>query len=193
MNKDKAIVVYGASSNRIRPEYKEAAYELGRELARCGATLVSGGGRAGIMAASIEGAVSEGGRTIGVLPEFMVARDWQHPQLSEMISTPDMHSRKRTMSELTCGAIACAGGCGTFEELMEIITWRQLGLYKGSVVILNTLNYYDPLLEMLERGIAEGFIGESNRSIWRVASTPAEAVAMAFEPVESTDYSRKID
>lgn len=179
--KEKAIVVYGASSDKINPRYKEAAHRLGQLIAEQGATLISGGGKAGIMKASIEGATEKGGKTIGVLPRFMVERDWQHPMLTEMIETETMHKRKETMASLSTAAIACPGGCGTFDELMEIITWRQLGLFNGRVVILNTDNYYAPLLEMLQRTIDEGFMRGDHTELWQVASTPEEAISMALK------------
>lgn len=187
-----AITVYGASSEQINPAYKEAARQLGREIARAGLALVSGGGKAGLMKAAIEGATAEGGLTIGVLPQFMVDNDWQHPALTQMIVTPDMHSRKETMARRSIAAIACPGGCGTFEELTEIITWRQLNLYRGQVVILNTLGYYDPLLELLDRAIDQGFMREDHRRLYFVASTPAEAVEMALRPVDPALFTQKI-
>lgn len=188
----KSIVVYGASSEQINPVYKEAAFELGREIARRGLGLICGGGKAGLMKAAIDGAGSENGYTIGVLPQFMVDRQWQHPDLDEMIATPDMHSRKQTMARLSSAAIACPGGCGTFEELMEIITWRQLNLYRGQVVILNTLGYYDPLLEMLKRTVEQGFMRADHTALWSVASTPSEAVELALLPVDPALFSQKI-
>lgn len=192
MEKKEAIVVYGASSEHIADEYKNAARELGALIARAGKTLVSGGGKAGLMKAAIDGAMQHGGHTIGVLPEFMVRRQWQHHDLSEIIVTTDMHSRKRTMAELSIAAIACPGGCGTFEELMEIITWRQLNLYHGQVVILNTGGYYDPLIQMLRRTIDQGFMRGDHAALWHIASTPAEALDMALTPCGDTEFTQKI-
>ena len=193
MKEKKAIVVYGASSENINPQYKEAAHRLGKLIAEHGATLISGGGKAGIMKASIDGATEAGGETIGVLPSFMVARNWQHPSLTQMIETPSMHVRKETMASLSTGAIACPGGCGTFEELMEIITWRQLNLYKGNVVILNTDDYYAPLLEMLQRTIDQGFMRGDHTGLWQVASTPEEAIEMALREDNPSNFTQKID
>lgn len=189
---EKAIVVYGASSEQINPRYKEAAHRLGQLIAAGGAVLISGGGKAGIMKASIEGATEAGGVTIGVLPRFMVERDWQHPALSSMIVAESMHERKQTMAEMSTAAIACPGGCGTFDELMEIITWRQLNLYHGNVVILNTDGYYDPLLQMLQRTIDEGFMRGDHAGLWHVAATPEEAVALALAPGDGKSFTQKI-
>lgn len=187
-----AIVIYGASSENIKQIYKDAAYAAGRLIALSGHELVCGGGKAGLMRAAIDGAISEGGRTTGVLPEFMVANNWQHPGLSRMISTATMHERKHTMASMAMAAIALPGGCGTFEELLEIITWRQLNLFRGEVVILNTRGYYDPLIAMFDRAIAEGFMHDDHRRLYYVASTPEEAVNRALEPVDPRTFSQKI-
>lgn len=187
-----AIVIYGASSENIKQIYKDAACQTGRLIARSGRELVCGGGKAGLMRAAIDGAIAEGGRTTGVLPEFMLANNWQHPGLSRMISTPTMHERKQTMASMAMAVIAFPGGCGTFEELLEIITWRQLNLFRGQVVILNTGGYYDPLIEMFDRAIAEGFMHGDHRRLYYVASTPEEAVSRALEPVDPATFSQKI-
>ncbi|MBO4955942.1 MAG: TIGR00730 family Rossman fold protein [Muribaculaceae bacterium] len=187
-----AITVYGASSENIPRSFKDAAFEVGRLIALSEHPLVCGGGRAGLMRCAIEGAHSAGGVTIGVLPAFMVAKEWQHPALTQMIETPDMHTRKATMASLSQAAIACPGGVGTFEELLEIITWRQLGLYKGNVVILNVDGYYDPLIAMLREAVAAGCMRPECMNICRIARHADEAVEMALAPADTTDYSRKI-
>ena len=143
-----AVTVYGASSPNIDRDYLDAAREVGKLLAENGVELVCGGGRTGIMGSAIEGAIESGGTATGVLPGFMVERGWQHLRLSRMEVTPDMHARKEMMARMARGVIAMPGGVGTLEELLEIITWHQLGLYNGHVVILNINGYYDPLLEM---------------------------------------------
>lgn len=181
--KKKAICVYGASRSSIDECYKEAAFAVGRLVGECGRPLVSGGGRGGLMAAAIDGALSVGGEAIGVLPEFMVEKRWQHESLTTMITAPDMHTRKRTMASLSAAAIALPGGVGTLEELMEIITWRQLGLFEGNVVILNAYGFYDPLLEMLDKIIRLGFM-RGSKKLWSVATDPAQAVALALEGLE---------
>ncbi|MDE6802757.1 MAG: TIGR00730 family Rossman fold protein [Muribaculaceae bacterium] len=187
------ITIYGASSPDIDPRFIEAARRVGELIAGRGVTLVSGGGRTGLMAAAIEGASVSSGATVGILPQFMIDRRWGHPDLGTTISTPDMHTRKRKMASLSGAVIALPGGVGTLEELLEIITWRQLGLYQGNIVILNTLGYYDPLLQMLERSIEMHFMNPDHRSLWQVAATPDEAVALALdkEP-EHRSFTQKI-
>ena len=188
----RAIVVYGASSEDIKQEYKDAARETGKLIAEAGCALVCGGGRQGLMKAAIDGALDAGGEAIGVLPQFMIDNNWQHPGLTRMIATASMHERKHTMAMTAVAAIACPGGCGTFEELLEIITWRQLNLYRGQVVILNTDGYYDPMLQMFDRAIEQGFMHADHKRLFTVATTAAEAVAAALQPVDPRTFSQKI-
>jgi len=183
-----AITVYGASSNCISSRYTEAARSLGREIARTGRALVCGGGATGVMGAAIEGALEAGGSAIGVIPDFMVKRGWQNPRLTRVIVTDGMHSRKRTMAALASAVVACPGGIGTLDELAEIITWRELGLWTGNIVILNTDGYYDPLFDMLEKAGRENFLRSSGRmQLWSVASSPSEAVDLALRPVNRSE------
>lgn len=177
----RAVTVYGASSADIDPAYKEAARELGEGIARLGLMLVSGGGRKGLMGAATDGALSAGGVTAGILPAFMIRRGWNHPGLSHTLSVADMHTRKALMAALAGVVVAMPGGIGTFEEIFEIITWRQLGLWKGRAVFLNTLGYYDPLLEMLREAEAQHFFkrpGGSLYPLFEVAATPGEALSI---------------
>lgn len=176
----RAVTVYGASSAGIDDIYKSAARELGYLVAHSDRPLVSGGGREGLMGAAIEGASSAGGVTIGVLPDFMIAKGWQHHALTQMVAVDTMHRRKAMMAALASDVVAMPGGIGTFEELLEIITWRQLGLYRGNVIILNTAGYYDPLLDMLSRAGEQHFMRPCDRadSLFSVVATPAEAIAL---------------
>lgn len=170
-----SVAVYCASSDRVPQIYLDTARQMGAELAARGLGLVCGGGRAGLMGAAIEGAVGAGGRAVGVLPQFMIDRDWAHPALTETISTPSMHVRKQTMASLSCGAVALAGGIGTLDELAEIMTWNQLGLFTGPVVIVNTNGFYDPLLQMFGRMTEQGFMRGDTIPAF-VADTPGQAI-----------------
>ncbi len=175
MESPNGIAVYCASSSDVSPTYLATAREAGRLIALSGHTLVTGGGAMGLMAAAIEGATEAGGHTIGVLPEFMIERAWNHPRLSEMIATPSMHVRKHTMASLSVAVMALPGGVGTLDELCEMMTWHQLGLFKGPVIIVNTDGFYDPFIEMLTRMRALGFM-RGGVIPAHVAATPAEAM-----------------
>lgn len=174
------IAVYCASSTKIHPEYFEAARVVGSELARRGVNLVNGAGNMGLMAATSDACLEAGGTVTGIIPKFMVEQGWHHEGLTELILTENMHERKQAIANMSDGCIALPGGCGTLEELLEVITWKQLGIYLNPIIILNLRGYYDHLLQQLQRGIEEHFIGERHAGIWRVATTPEEAVELVL-------------
>lgn len=174
------IAVYCASSTKVHPDYFAAARAIGEGMARQGIGLINGAGNMGLMAASSDACLAAGGEVTGVIPSFMVEQDWHHKGLTQLIETHDMHERKQTIAQLSDGCIALPGGCGTLEELMEVITWKQLGIYLKPIVILNTRDYYAPLLQQLRRGIDEHFMGERHAEIWRVATTPEEAIELVL-------------
>ncbi len=191
MKQRDAICVYCASSSLIDQSYIDAAYELGCLIADSGNAMVCGAGRTGLMGAVIDGTLSRGGNAIGVIPQFMVDNGWHHPQLSQMEITPDMHTRKEIMARMSKAAIAMPGGCGTLEELLEIITWRQLGLYDGKIIILNINNYFNPLIQMLNKAIEDGFMKKDHSNIWLVANTPDEALELALVNTQNVSLSSK--
>lgn len=172
----KNITVFCASSAVVDKIYHDGAYRLGELLAENGIACVCGAGNAGLMKAVADGTLNKGGKVIGVIPRFMVENGWCHSQLSETIVTEDMHERKETMSRLADAVIALPGGCGTLEELLEIITWKQLGLYKGVIVILNINGYYNHLLAMLDHCISEKFMKQSHAHLWHVADSAENAL-----------------
>ena len=174
------IAVYCASSTKIHPDYFVDARAIGPGLAPRGIGLINDAGHLGLMGASSDACLAAGGEVTGVIPAFMIEQHWHHTGLTQLIETRDMHERKQTIADLSDGCIAMAGGCGTLEELMEVITWKQLGLYLKPIVILNTHGYYDPLLQQLQRGIDEHFLGERHAGIWRVARTPEEAIDLVL-------------
>lgn len=175
------ITVYGASSAKIPARYLDAAAELGRIVAQRGHSLVNGAGRTGLMGAATDACLAAGGKATGVIPQFMIDQGWHHEGMTRLVVTPDMHRRKETMAELSDACIALPGGVGTLEELLEIITWKQLGLYLKPIVVLNTGNYFSDLLRQLDRAADECFMRPQHKDIWRVAATPAEAVQLAEE------------
>ena len=184
------VCVFCASSANIDARYLEAARELGGLLASEGWRCVNGGGAVGLMGAVTDGTLDAGGEVTGVIPKFMVDNGWCYDRLEDVIITADMHQRKQMMSEMADAVIALPGGVGTFEELLETLTWRQLGLVKVPVIILNTLGYYDALLAMLQHAIDEGFMKESHARLWQVASTPEDAITLLGKS-ESLEFESK--
>ena len=178
MNKINSVCVYCASSTKIDALYVNAAHELGTLLGQAGIRVINGAGNRGLMAAISDAALAAGGEVTGVIPRFMVEQGWHHTGLTELIEVEDMHQRKETMARLSDAVIALPGGCGTLEELMEIITWKQLGLYLNPIVILNTNGYYDLLSAFFRQAIEEHFMGPRHLELWCMAHTPQEAVGL---------------
>ena len=152
------ITIYAASSPHVSPVYKQAAKDLGRIIAENGITCINGAGKSGLMAQVTDAVLENGGKVIGILPQFMADTFGGHPSLTERIVTPDMHTRKQLMAQRSDACIALPGGIGTLEELLEIITWKQLGLYSKPVVILNTQGFFNDLLQMLKKIEREHFM-----------------------------------
>ena len=177
------VCVYCASSRVCDPLYHDVARRLGGLLARSGCAIVYGGGGTGSMGALAEGALAEGGRIVGVIPQFMKELEWGHAGLSELHVVGDMRTRKHEMLARASAVVALAGGCGTFEELMEATTLKRLGLFLGPIVIVNTAGYYDPLIEQLERAIELRFMNGAHGQMWRVVAEPEQVLeAIATSP-----------
>jgi hypothetical protein len=170
------ICVFASSSSLLHEMYAAAAVELGSLLASEGFEIIYGGGGIGLMGRLADSALEAGGKVTGVIPGFMQDEGWGHNRVSEMIITDDMHNRKKTMFGLADAVVALPGGIGTLEELAEAITLKQLGLYNGPIVILNTLGFYDLLLKMLDKMVSENFLHTQHRDIWTVAATPHEVI-----------------
>ena len=181
MNQIHSVCVYSASSTKINPVYFKAAEELGSLLAEHHIRLINGAGSIGLMCAVADAVLKSGGEVTGVIPRFMVEQNWHHTGLTELIEVESMHERKQKMANLSDGIVALPGGCGTLEELLEIITWKQLGLYLNPIVILNVNGFFDPLLEMLGKAIDENFMRQQHGDIWKVAQTPEEALRLLYE------------
>lgn len=178
MSKVSSICVYCASSTKIDSDYVDEAKKLGALLAQKGIACVNGAGRMGLMGTISDAALQNDGEVIGVIPQFMVDNGWYHRSLTQLFITKDMHERKQKMAELADGCIALPGGTGTLEELVEVITWKQLGIYKKPIVILNTNNYYDLLLKFLLQMAEQKFMRPMHTELWAVAQTPEEAVLL---------------
>src|SRR5579862_2018536 len=186
MNTPKGVCVYCASSGASHPEYREAAYRLGVVLARAGLEIVYGGGARGSMGALADGALSAGGRVIGILPRFMADLEWGHPGLAQLQLVEDLRTRKHTMLTLSQAAVALPGGSGTLEELLEAITLKRLGLYLNPIVLVNTRGFFSPLLTLLTNAVEEHFMDTRHLMMWQVVSTPEEVpAALASAPAWS--------
>lgn len=172
----KNITVYCASSTAVAPVYFEAARRLGTLIGQNGASLVYGGTNIGLMGAVADGVLAAGGQVIGVIPALLNEAGIAHPGLHDLILTDGMRERKTVMEEKADAFITLPGGYGTFEEIFEILTLKQLGYHQKPVVILNTADYYAPLLEMLQRATDQHFMKPHNLEYFYVAATPEEAL-----------------
>jgi hypothetical protein len=156
--------------------YHESARRLGELLAVAGCTIVYGGSRNGSMGALANGALERGGRVVGVLPSFMQELEIAHASLSELHIVDDMRTRKHRMLAKSDAVVALPGGCGTFEELLEAISLKRLGLYLGPIVIVNVSGYYAPLIALLDAAIDQKFMAPRHRDMWTVVDGPDEVL-----------------
>src|ERR1700676_5530141 len=159
MNTIRTVCVYCGSGPGTNPRFIEAAIALGRILAEHGIRLVYGGGSIGLMGAIATSVLDHGGSVTGIIPDFLTARENALTRVQEMIVTPDMHERKRLMFERSDAFIALPGGIGTLEELVEQLTWQQLGRHSKPILIANIDNFWEPLLSLLAHMRARQFIG----------------------------------
>ena len=154
----KAITVFCGSNSGFKEVYQQQAFLLGKKLAGENIGVVYGGARIGLMGAVADGALQNGGKVYGVIPEFLRSKEIAHEGLTELILVTSMHERKVKINELSDGVIALPGGFGTMEELFEMLTWAQLGLHKKPIALLNTNGFYDCLIKAAETMVIEGFL-----------------------------------
>ncbi len=165
--------VFCGSSPGARPEYADAARALGAELAHRDIDLVYGGANIGLMGTIADSVGRAGGHVIGVIPRSLAEYDVAHLGLPDLRVVESMHERKSLMAELSEGFIALPGGLGTFEELLEIMTWSQIGLHDKPSGVLNIGGYFDPLIALLDRAVEERFLKPEHRAMLHVEDTPA--------------------
>ena len=170
------ICIFAASSSKINKTYIDAASQLGELIASRGHNIVYGGGGIGLMGALADAAMKKGAKITGVIPAFMHDNGWGHDAVDEIIITEDMGARKKKMFGMSEAIIALPGGIGTLEELTEAITMKQLGLFRGPLVILNTQEFYSPFISFLESLIEKDFMRKIHKNIWTVADTPLQAI-----------------
>ncbi len=183
----KTICVYSASSDAVSPEYLDIARDLGRQIACRGYTLIYGGGAIGLMGAIARAVHEEGGTVVGVIPEFML--DWgvAYDNSDDLIVTRDMRERKATMENMSDAFIALPGGFGTLEEMLEIITLKQLGRHNKPIVFLNARGFYNCLRDTFEHMYAERFAKSEYRSLYKFALDADEALQYieTYQPAEA--------
>jgi len=175
------ICVFASSSSRIDNEYATAATSLGKSLAHANMDVVYGGGGIGLMGKLADAVLESGGRITGVIPSFMKDEGWDHSAVSKMIITSDMGERKKQMFAMADAIVALPGGVGTLEELTEALTLKQLGLYKGPIIILNTLNFYKSFIDFLEHMISGHFLRYEHKGMWEIANTTEEVMALLLK------------
>ncbi|RFA34008.1 Rossman fold protein, TIGR00730 family [Virgibacillus dokdonensis] len=180
MNK---LAVFCGSRPGISPIYLEAATKLGKELANQHITLVYGGASVGLMGAVADAVLNEGGKAIGVIPEFLKSKEVYHKNLTELIIVDSMHERKMTMANLADGFIALPGGPGTLEEYFEVFTWAQLGLHQKPCGLLNVNNYYNQLLHFFQHMKEQQFMEQKHLNVV-LSDTDAKELIEKFRQYE---------
>jgi hypothetical protein len=168
----RAICVFCGSKDGVRPEYGKAAAGLGRLLAERQIRLVYGGSNVGLMRVIADSCMAAGGEVIGVMPQMMVAKEIANRSTSQLHIVGSMHERKAMMADLADAFIAMPGGFGTFDELFEIVTWRQIGLHSKPIGLLNTCGFFEPLLRLAHHAVAEGFVRPTDGTLLVSEPTP---------------------
>jgi len=190
----KRICVFCGSNAGHDPRYRVAAVAVGRLLAARGIELVYGGGNVGLMGIIADACLAAGGTVIGVIPEALVGKEVagrhvDHRALTRLEVVASMHTRKARMAELADGFIALPGGFGTLEEFCEILTWGQLGFHVKPMGLLNVAGFFDPLLALFERAVAEGFLRQENRAM-ALAADDIEGLLAAMAAYQPEPVSK---
>ncbi|AZV22864.1 MULTISPECIES: TIGR00730 family Rossman fold protein [unclassified Mesorhizobium] len=190
MNTIRSVCVYCGSSPGRDETYIKAGHLLGRSIAKAGLRLVYGGGTKGIMGAVAEGALKAGGKVTGIIPRFLINKEASETaldRLDELLITDNMHERKHRMFEKSDAFVALPGGIGTVEEIVEIMTWGQLGHHRKPIVFANVKGFWDPMLALLDHMAAEGFIHTAQRVKPLVVDDPEAIVAAIMVAGSSVD------
>ena len=172
-----SILVYGSASTEIDPRFIDLGQEMGRLIAQAGCNLVYGGGSLGMMGASADGALAAGGTVTGIIPQFMKDAEAMHKDVTDLKVVDDMHTRKRMMFDAADAIIALPGGYGTVEELFEVMTWKQVGRHNKPIVIVNLLNYWQPMLDFIDHMDQHKFLHHRSDT-FAVAETPVDVMEL---------------
>lgn len=185
----RSIVVYCGSSGDVAPAYLEAARDTGHVIAELGLSLVYGGGATGMMGALADSALESGGKVIGVTIGQFNSKEIGHRNLTQLHVLDNIQARKAKMLELSDGIIALPGGFGTFDELIEGLTWAQLGYHQKPVGLLNTNNYFDPFVSMLDHAWSEGFLYVGQTDLLITDTEPGRLLERlgSFQPQVNVD------
>ena len=188
------ICVFCAASDEIDPAHKATAYTLGAEMGIKGHTLVFGGGAHGLMGEISRGVADSGGRVVGVIPEQLNLPGVASPLCDELFVTPDLASRRTMMAELADGFIALPGGFGTLEELLEMLTLKQLGLHDKPICVLDNVGYFDPLFMQFASAVLEGFAPLDDLKLYKVTMSVGETLRYMEEytPEERPDRAERL-
>jgi len=172
------VTVYCGANAARDPAVESEIRKFGREIATRGITLVYGGSSLGLMGSLADEVISAGGKVIGVIPEALVGREAAHKRVTEMKVVHTMHDRDQTMFDLGDAFVAFPGGFGTLDQLLEMITWKQLGIHGKPVVIANIGGYFDPLLQQFENVIRSGYARPQDRIVYAVAANTSAILTL---------------
>jgi uncharacterized protein (TIGR00730 family) len=183
-----SVCVFCGSNAGASPAFVATADALGVELARRHVRLVYGGGHVGLMGAVADAALAAGGEVVGVMPRDLVDREIAHTRLTELVVTSSMHERKARMAALADGFVALPGGFGTVEEVVEVLTWNQLGLVTKPVVFLDVEEFWSPLLAFFDAAAAAAFVRAEHRALAQRVTDVGAAVVAATTPARATAH-----
>jgi uncharacterized protein (TIGR00730 family) len=177
------LCVYCGSGVGLDRRYRAAARELGESLAKAGIELVFGGGRIGLMGVLADAVLMAGGRVVGIIPDRLRDAELAHPGASELVIADSMHDRKRLMAERADAFAVLPGGIGTLDETFEILTWRQLGLHDKAIFLVDVAGYWQPLRDLLDHLVAQGFTQSLVPRLLKIVPNVAELMsALAYTP-----------
>jgi uncharacterized protein (TIGR00730 family) len=185
------VTVYASSSNALAESYYAAAARLGTVLGKAGLDIVYGGGGVGLMRAMADKALAEGAHVHGVIPGFLNTVEHGHQNLSQLDVVSDMRERKHRMLVDSDAVVSLPGGSGTFEEVFEVLTLKRLGAYLGPIVLVNTNNYFDRLVDLLEHSVNERFMSQMHLEMWSLVDEPEQVFDAMFSATEWSRDARK--
>ena len=174
------VCIFCGSRTGASPSYVEAAKSMGEVLGRRGIRVVYGGGQVGLMGAVADAALNEGGEVIGVIPEALVAKEIAHAGLTRLHVVGSMHERKKLMADLSDAFITLPGGYGTLEEFSEVLSWAQLSIHEKPCALLDVDGYWEPLISLLDRAVAEGFVNPAHRFLVLEEQDPEALLDLMF-------------